>query len=276
LKIGVVCKPGSPEALDLASRVIKYVESKGIDAYLESKLGENLRWDKLFELGKDRVDYIIVIGGDGTVLRTLHLLGDNVIPIITIRYGKRGFLCDVAPFEYKPVIDRLLEGRYRLVEYMRLSGEVKGRCRLNYILNDYVITTAGAARAKVARIHVMKNNEPVYYLVGDGVIVSPPLGSTAYNLAAGGPVIDPEMHAIIVTPLAPITFCSRTVVLPPNTSVRVVVSKDSTHLVLIGDGAFTVELDKGDEVIIRRAPTNAVFARFFMRDFYVKLFERCM
>ena len=200
----------------------------------------------------------------------------RLIPIITIRYGKRGFLCDVAPFEYKPVVDRLLEGRYRLVEYMRLSGEVKGRCRLNYILNDYVITTAGAARAKVARIHVMKNDEPVYYLVGDGVIVSPPLGSTAYNLAAGGPVIDPEMHAIIVTPLAPITFCSRTVVLPPNTSVRVVVSKDSTHLVLIGDGAFTVELDKGDEVIIRRAPTNAVFARFFMRDFYVKLFERCM
>ena len=276
MKIGIVCKPGSPEALDLASRVLKYIESKGVDAYLDSRLSESLRWDKLFELGRDRVDFVVVIGGDGTVLRTLHLLGDNVIPIITIRYGKRGFLCDVAPFEYKSVIDRLLEGRYKLVEYMRLSGEVKGRYKLNYVLNDYVITTAGAARAKVARVHVMKNDEPIYYLVGDGVIVSPPLGSTAYNLAAGGPVVDPEMHAIIVTPLAPITFCSRAVVLPPTTSVRVIVSKDSPQLVLIGDGAFTVELDKGDEVIIRKAPTNAVFARFFVRDFYVRLFERCM
>jgi NAD+ kinase len=275
LRVGIVPKFGSAEALRLAEKILDYSRGKGIDVYLDWRASRLIKWDKTFILGQLDLDFIIVIGGDGTVLNTLHLLGDVTIPIITIRYGKRGFLCDVAPFEYKEVIDRLVREEYRLVDYMMLTGILRGK-KLPYVLNDYVITTGGVMRAKVARVSIFKNNEPIYYLVGDGVIVSPPVGSTAYSLSAGGPVVDPEMHAIIVTPLAPVTLCSRSVVLPPDTQITVRVNPDSPDLILIADGDFIYRISPGEEIKIFRAPKPARFARFYYGEFYVRLFQRCM
>jgi len=274
LRIGVVIKFGSESATILGKEVLEYAESIGISAYLDSSF-KDLEWNKRFTVGEDNVDYIVVIGGDGTVLRTLHRLGDKTIPIVTIRHGKRGFLCDVMPFEYRYALNSLISGRFRIVKYMRLEAEVRGR-KVPYALNDYVITTTGPWRSKVARIIVYRDDEPIYTLVGDGVIVCPPAGSTAYNLAAGGPVVDPTLEVIIVTPLAPITFCSRSVILPPNTTIKVRLLRDSPPLVLIGDGAVTIELSPGDEVLIRKAPVPAYFVRFKIGEYYVKLFERCM
>ncbi len=275
LKLGVVIKTGSSSAIELGREILSYAEELGLHAYLDRDF-EDLEWDRRFTVGRDLVDFIVVIGGDGTVLRTLHRLGDNPIPLVTIRHGKRGFLCDVPPFEYRYALESLIEGRYRLVKYMRLAAEVEGRRKLPYVLNDYVITTSGIWRSKVARVNVLKDDEPIFTLVGDGVIICPPAGSTAYNLAAGGPVLDPEIEAIVITPLAPITFCSRSVVVPPNTHVVVKILGDSPPLVLIADGAFMIGLEPGEEVIVRKAPTPAYFVRFKIGEFYVRLFERCM
>lgn len=274
MRIGIVIKYGSESATILGKEVLEYAESIGIDAYLDSNF-KDLDWSKRFTVGEDEVDYIVVIGGDGTVLRTLHRLGNKTIPIVTIRHGKRGFLCDVMPFEYRYALNSLITGRFRVVKYMRLEAEVHGK-KLPYTLNDYVITTTGPWRSKVARVIVYRDDEPIYTLVGDGVIICPPAGSTAYNLAAGGPVVDPTLEVIIVTPLAPITFCSRSVVLPPNTVIKVRILHDSPPLVLIGDGAVIMELNPGDEVLIRKAPLPAYFVRFKIGEYYVKLFERCM
>ncbi len=275
MKLGVVPKFSSPEALRLAEKLMDYASSKGVDVYLDWRASRLIRWPKTFVLGRDRLDYLVTIGGDGTLLNTLHLLGDAVIPVITIRYGRRGFLCDVAPFEYKVAIDRLLREDFTVIDYMRLVATIKSRI-LPYVLNDYVITTSGELRSKVARIRILKDGEPVYYLVGDGVIVAPPTGSTAYSLAAGGPVVDPTMEAIIVTPLAPITFCSRSVVVSPNSVITVEVTQESPDLILIGDGNFTIKVQSGEKVEIRKAPKPARIVRFFQGEFYARLFQRCM
>ncbi len=275
LRIGVVPKFSSPEALALAKKILEYADSKGAEVYLDKRARKVIEWGRIFSVGTDKVDAIIVVGGDGTVLNTLHLLGEDTTPIATIRYGRRGFLCDVPPFEYGTLIDRLLEGNYRVSRYMRLQA-IYEDLKIPYALNEFAIVTSGEARAKVARVSVKRDGDELFYLVGDGVIIAPPVGSTAYSLAAGGPVVDPEMETIIVTPLNPITFCSRPVVLPPSSQVVVSIVKDSPNMLLIADGAFTVKLKPRDTITVRKAPTPAYFIRLYMGDYYVRLFERCM
>ncbi len=275
MRVGVVPKFNSPQAIELTKRILDYGELSGLKMYVDRRAARMIDWDRKFTLGKDDMDLIVAVGGDGTVLSTLHLLGDKAIPIATIRYGRRGFLCDVAPFEYTDMIDRIVTGRYKIVKYMRLKATWRGTT-LPYALNEYAIVTSSEARTKVSRIHVWKDSEEIYYLVGDGVIIAPPIGSTAYSLAAGGPVVEPTMRAIIVTPLAPITFCCRPVVLPPTSTVRIVASRDSPSLEVISDGNYSVTIRPGEEITITEAPTPALFARFYMGDYYVRLFERCM
>lgn len=277
MKLGIVPKLNSPEALQLAKLVLKSAESKGLTAFLDARAKDLLSWDKLFHLGKDSVDMVIVIGGDGTVLNTLHLLKDSEVPVATIRYGRRGFLCDVPPYEYSEMISRIASGNYKLVEYMRLRGEVKGVGTTPPALNELAIVSSGSGRAKVIRLYVHKDDEEVYRrLVGDGVIVATPIGSTAYSLAAGGPVVDPSMRALIVTPLASITLCTRPVILPPNSEIRVTVAKDSPEALLIVDGTFSMTLKPKDSITIREYHKPAKFARFYVGDYYVRIFERCL
>ncbi len=268
-------KFNSPQAIELSKRILEYGELNGLSMYIDRRGSKLVEWGKYFTLGKDDLDMIIVVGGDGTVLNTLHLLGDKAIPVATIRYGRRGFLCDVAPFEYTDMIDRIVNGRYRIVKYMRLKAVWRGTT-LPYALNEYAVVTSGSARTKVARVHVWRDSDEIYYIVGDGVIVAPPIGSTAYSLAAGGPVVEPTMKAIIITPLAPITFCCRPVVLPPECRVRVVVSRDSPPLEVISDGNYSITASPSEEIVISEAPTPALFARFYVGDYYARLFERCM
>ncbi len=274
VRLGIVPKLSSQEAVELALKIIKYAESLGVKTFLDERIKRRGGWPT-FSLGRENVDVVIVVGGDGTVLSTLHALKDSDTPIATIRYGKRGFLCDVPPFEYKAVIDRLLEGNYVLHRYMRLSALLEDK-ELPPALNDYAVVTNGPSRSKVGRLQVSRDEEIVFSVVGDGLIIAPPIGSTAYALAAGGPVVDPLMEAIILAPLAPATLCSRPVVLPPSSRVRVTVRSDSPPLELIVDGQVTVRLRPGDEVLVRKADKPAKFLRFFTGDHYVKLFSRCM
>jgi NAD+ kinase len=277
VRLGIVPKLNSPEALQLAKLVLKNAESKGLTPFLDSRAKDLITWDKFFHLGKDSVDMIVVIGGDGTVLNTLHLLKDADVPVATIRYGRRGFLCDVPPYEYSEMISRIASGDYKLVEYMRLRGEVRGMEVTPPALNEIAVVSSGSGRAKVIRLYVHKDGDEVYRrLVGDGVIVATPVGSTAYSLAAGGPVVDPFMRALIVTPLASITLCTRPVVLPPDSEIRVTVAKDSPEALLIVDGSYSLALKPKDSVIIREYHKPAKFARFYLGDYYVKIFERCL
>lgn len=279
--LGIVPKLNSPEALSLAIRVAEYAEQHGLRAYLDSRARGLVGWPRYFNLGVDGVDVIAVVGGDGTVLRTFHLLRESDTPVLTIRYGKRGFLADVPPYDFALAIDRLLSGRYSLHEYMRLSVRVGDAGGLPYALNDAVVTTSSESRGKVCRLRVMKYSqgsvpERMLSIVGDGVIVSTPVGSTAYNLAAGGPIVDPLMRAMVVTPLAPISLCSRPVVLPEDVVIAIEVGKDSHPVELYVDGVLFFRLEPGSSVTVTKAPKPARVIRFFAEDYYSRVFERCL
>lgn len=278
--LGVVPKLSSAEALALALRVAQYAEQRGLRVFVDSRARGLVEWHSYFTPGVDRVDAIAVIGGDGTVLSTLHMLRDSDVPVLTIRHGRRGFLADVPPHDFALAIDRLLSGSYSLHEYMRLAVEAPG-LSLPYALNEVLVTTASRFRGKVCRLRVLRYQregapERVLSIVGDGVIVSTPVGSTAYSLAAGGPILDPLMEALVVTPLAPISLCSRPVVLPGDARVVVEVSRDSVPAELYVDGVLFSELVPGSSIAVTRAPRPARVIRFFMEDYYSRVFERCL
>jgi NAD+ kinase len=276
----VVPKLGSRDALALTVKILEYAESRGLRAYLDSRALNYVEWHPVFNLGRDRVDVAIVVGGDGTILRTLHLLGDMDTPVITIRHGKRGFLADVPPYDYAIAIDRLIEGRYVVHEYMRLETKCRGVESIPYALNEVAVVTSSRARGKVCRLRVMRYQEGrvegVFSVVGDGVIVATPVGSAAYSLAAGGPVVDPLMRVMLVTPLAPISLCSRPVVLPESSTVLVEISGDSHEVELYVDGVMVALREPGDSVEVLKAPKPARIIRFFYEDFFSKVFERCL
>jgi len=261
-------------------KILEYVEGKGLKAYLDSRAFEYIKWYPLFNLSTDPVDVVVVVGGDGTILRTLHLLGDRDTPLVTIRYGKRGFLADVPPYDYAIALDRLVEGRYVVHEYMRLETRCKGVEGVPYALNEVAVVTSSKARGKVCRLRVMRyqggHMEGVLSVVGDGVIVATPVGSAAYSLAAGGPLVDPLMRAILVTPLAPISLCSRPVVLPETSTVIVEVSGDSHEVELYVDGVMLALRKPGDSVEVIRAPKPARVIRFFLEDYFSRVLERCL
>ncbi|MEM1623732.1 MAG: NAD(+)/NADH kinase [Sulfolobales archaeon] len=259
----------------------EYAEHKGLKVYMDSRTRGLIDWLRYFSLGVDEVDVIAVVGGDGTILRTMHLLGDLEIPILTIRHGKRGFLADVPPHDFALAIDRLLSGVYSLHEYMRLAVQTERVDNIPYALNDAVVTTSSDSRGKVCRLRVMKYSqggvpERVLTVVGDGVITSTPVGSTAYSLAAGGPIVDPLMRAIVITPLAPISLCSRPVVLPDHVKVSVEVEGDSHPVELFVDGVLISRLEPGDTILVSKAPKPAKVIRFFTEDYFSKVFERCL
>ncbi|MEM2007086.1 MAG: NAD(+)/NADH kinase [Sulfolobales archaeon] len=248
---------------------------------MDSRTKGLIDWLRYFSLGVDKVDVVAVVGGDGTILRTMHLLRDLEVPILTIRHGKRGFLADVPPHDFTLAIDRLLSGVYSMHQYMRLAVQTEGVGNIPYILNDAVVTTSSDSRGKVCRLRVMKHShgslpERVLTVVGDGVITSTPIGSTAYSLAAGGPIVDPLMEAIVVTPLAPISLCSRPVVLPDYVKVTVEVGGDSHPVELYLDGVLFLRLKPGSSVTISKAPKPARVIRFFAEDYFSKVFERCL
>jgi len=276
LKVGVVAKLGDAKALSLTKDVVNYGTSLGIEMFIDERLSSIINWHNTFVVGRDYLDYLIIIGGDGTLLNTLHMLGDKLLPLITIRAGKKGFLYDVPPEECRNVLNRLLRGDYRVKEYMRLEALIDNN-KLPYALNEYVITTSGLFRSKVADFKVFKAlsgcSELILNISSDGLIIASPIGSTAYNLSVGGPIVDPDLEAIIITPLASLTLIARPLILPPNIEVHIEVAQGSSDADIIADGRYVARLPGGGMVKIRRAPQRVKFIRFF-EDTYAKLLQR--
>ncbi len=271
--IGVVVKKGSERGYAIARELLLYgVEELGLDMVVDEEVAESISWSSTFRVGIDPVDVIVVIGGDGTLFRTLHRLGEMSVPIMTVRMGRRGFLLDVPPFEARDRLRDLVEGRYTVVEYMRLRASIKGRdTPLPLALNDVVIQSWGPSKTKVVRIVVYTDDDILYAVDGDGVIVSTPLGSSAYALAAGGPLVDAELDSLVVVPLAPLQFNAKPVVLSPSRVVRVRIAMGSGPAACVVDGQSIELLKPGDIVEIRRAEKPAKIIRFTRVNTYARL-----
>lgn len=215
-----------------------------------------------------RADLLVVFGGDGTILRAARLAATRGVPILGVNMGGFGFLAEVSTTGFAAALPALLAGRYHLDERMMLQADVERHDAPQSLLalNDIVVTKRGIARVLWLRVSV--NGEHLASYPADGVIVATPTGSTAYSLSAGGPILDPRVQALVITPICPHTFNSRAVVVAGDDEVAVEVTSPDPEATLTVDGRVGVTLTAVRRVSVRRAVQRTRFIRLGDSTFY--------
>lgn len=262
--VGVVVKPNHKEAWQTACELSAWLEKRGIDLigkpYEETeKYGSAGCGVATVEIGKfqSQSDLIVVLGGDGTMISTARLVGNREVLVLGINYGSLGYLTEFRIEEMFDALDAILEGNYETDRRMMLEVELVRDGKIietGRVLNDVVINKAALAR--IIEIEVALNDLYVNSFRADGLIVSTPTGSTAYNLSAGGPIVYPSMNAVVITPICPFTLTNRPIVVPDTAKINLQLKNENEGVVLTLDGQIGHQMKKGDTVSISKSPTN--------------------
>ena len=224
------------------------------------------------ELDHIEADVVIVLGGDGTLLSVARRLGAVAVPMMGVNFGRLGFLAGFRPEEFLENLDSLLNGELRIARRMMLQASVvpadtdcapldqsavaTKRRFVATALNDAVITAGQPFH--MIELQISADTETAIRYFGDGAIVSTPSGSTAYNVSAGGPIINPDVEALCITPICPHGLSFRPVVVGANATVLMVATKVNKGTTLFCDGQESTHLEPGDRVIIRRSHRDAL------------------
>jgi NAD+ kinase len=226
----------------------------------------------------EKWDIAFSLGGDGTVLYAARSMAPLGTPIFPLNLGTLGFIAGVEKDQWKEVFDHWLRGGVQVSRRCMLEISVERRGSLqarSIFLNDAVISASGIA--KLIRLQVQTETSPgqyteLGYYRSDGLIIATPTGSTAYSMAAGGPILDPEMEALIINPICPFTLSNRAVVLPSAQAVRITVAEEQRSGVLLTvDGQITETLEPGDRLVISQSPCRAELISSGRHTYYTAL-----
>jgi NAD+ kinase len=218
---------------------------------------------------------VITLGGDGTIVRTARTTAGCALPILGVNLGRLGFLAEVQPADLSAKLVSLMDGQYWLEQRMMLHAELEREERVIHsfdAVNDVVVSRGCMAR--VVRVDTYVDGQHLTQYVADGVIVATPTGSTAYSLAAGGPILDPRLCDLLLVPIAPHVTLATAVVLPAAASVRLELSAEYEASCTV-DGQVDVSLQDGDAVTVSASRHVCQFVRLSKRDeFYRTLLEK--
>jgi NAD+ kinase len=217
-----------------------------------------------------RIDVLLTLGGDGTMLRGARLVGARQIPILGVNLGRLGFLTACAGEDLDRALTMLAANDYIVEPRMALEARTNRESETKWrALNDVVLHKSG--RARVISIRASVNGELIGAFAADGIIVSTPTGSTAYSLSAGGPVVVPTVDSIIITPISPHTLAVRPVVLPPTAEVTLQTDDSPDELLVTVDGQVGTTFAPGDTLTVRRADRPVLVVRFRDGSFFARM-----
>lgn len=268
---GITARLDREDALKLALEISSRLESAGFSIFFEQGLAELIgRNDRALPLEKMSADLIVVIGGDGTILRTCMRIPKPETPILAIGLGTRAFLTEISHREALEAIELYLRGSYRIETYSKVASFIGGY-RLPDALNEVFITTRHLS--KILHAKIWKDDIGVVECWADGIIVASQVGSTAYSFSSGGPILDPGLDALILTPVCPANLI-RPMVFPPDSQIIIEVLKPKKPVVII-DGDYQREVGDENKITVRVSEHKANFIRF-KYDFYRRLRERLL
>jgi NAD+ kinase len=273
-RLGVVGYPRYPTLAEVLDQVSSFAAAAGVELFLEPELvavaGSG---EPLDAAGIPSLDYLLTLGGDGTLLRGARMVAPYGIPVLGVNLGRLGFLTSIGPEALDEGLAALLAGKTELDERMVLLVEAvaaDGRRHGEYFaVNDVVLHRGGVARMIRMRVHA--HGEEVGTYSSDGIILATPTGSTAYSLSAGGPIVPPALDCIIATPICPHTLAVRPLVLSPTETVTVEVLSPTEELILTIDGQEAAGLMPGDRLVVQRAPTVLRLVRMPGHTFFSTL-----
>lgn len=223
-------------------------------------------------------DCILVLGGDGTLLRAARSLLDKDVPLLGINLGTLGYLAEVEIAAIEEALDKLLADRFTREERMMLEGQVQrqGVTEGSHALNDIVISRCGSLQVLTFQIYV--NGQFLNSYSADGMIVATPTGSTGYNMSAGGPIVEPGARLLLLTPICPHTLNTRSIVLAPDDEIRIEIpaGKDGQRQTVEAsyDGSHKVRLQTGDSIAIRRADKTTGILKLNTESFLAVLHKK--
>jgi NAD+ kinase len=283
-KVGIVAKAHLRAAILNLEEIAAWLKSRGIEPIFETATAALLASGTLPVRSLDRpalareVDMVVVLGGDGTLLSMANCIGvaGSAIPILGVNFGSLGFLTEVTLPELYPSLEAALAGTARIEERMMLRGSTlrSGKVFADHVaLNDVVVTKG--ARSRMIDLSVWVGDEFVTRVKADGLIVATPTGSTAYNLSAGGPIVQPTLDALLLTPIAPHTLTHRPIVIPAASPVRVQPHLEERAEVFVTfDGQEGFQVQAGDEIRVRRADRPMRLIRPTTRSYFEVLREK--
>jgi NAD+ kinase len=268
-RLGVVGNRRYEDLPEILRRIARRAPALGLTVAFERGLAEVAGEGELIEDGS-AIDALLTLGGDGTMLRGARMLGGREVPILGVNLGRLGFLTSCGLDELDVALERFARGDYLAEIRMQLEAHaqtIRGEERRSWLaLNDVVLHKGGFAR--VVQLRVLVDGEDVGVYAADGVIISTPTGSTAYNLSAGGPVVLPTQHVIITTPISPHTLAIRPLVVPAESEVVVRAEDGPEELLVTIDGQVGTMFAPGDSLVVRRAAASVVLVRFSETTFF--------
>jgi NAD+ kinase len=247
--VGLVAKYQEPKAAQMVRWLIPWLKKRGKKVCVENGLARTGAQSCSKKQMAAKADLIIALGGDGTLLNIAPLVERPEVPILGVNLGGLGFITEVAVDELESVLAKTLEGNYEVEKRMTLEIRVigkKARPHKFRVLNDAVITKG--ARSRIIDLETYVGDDYLCTYRADGLIISTPTGSTAYSLAAAGPILEPTLGAILLSPICPHTLTNRPIVVPSNATIRVTLRSFGDTVILIPDGQQGVRLNNGDQV----------------------------
>jgi NAD+ kinase len=232
-------------------------------------LGNGLDFDAL------RADLVIVLGGDGAILRACRQMGANQLPILGVNLGRLGFLADVSPAEFRDHFATIRNRQYHVVPHLMfecLLTRSDGAAQSYLGLNEVVVSSGAALR--MIDVHLAINGEPATTYSGDGLIVSTPVGSTAHSLSSGGPILRQDLAAFVITPICPHTLTNRPLVDSSECNFTLTVPEAPEGTMLVIDGQIKLPLAATDRIDIRKAPVKFQTAKLPGSSYYATLHRK--
>lgn len=272
--VGLVVRPQAPAAERRAQEIARWLKRRGIVVLTTGhwrRPPEGIEAIERAELMR-RADLVVVLGGDGSLLGVARLSGPRTVPVLGMHHGDFGFLTEADTGSPNALLEKLLAGDYHLTRRTMLAAVVRRSRKVvarAQALNDAVVHQGRVSR--MLSLDVDVNGEFLATYKGDGIVVATPTGSTAYSLSAGGPVVVPEMSAMLLTPISPHTLSVRPMVLPDTSRIRIRVAPSCGDSVLTLDGQEWFELRGHDEIEVTKSRNRAAIVKVEEQGFFQTL-----
>lgn len=268
--IGILTKPQFPELETVLKQLVRWLQSQNKTIVLGSSAAALLHEDNSHgDLAlASQSELVIVLGGDGTMLSAARLVETRCTPILGVNMGGLGFLTEVTVENLYDSLEKVFTQQFFLDNRLRLQARIShhdSREEQGTALNDIVISKGTIGR--MIKTHIQVDKQFVTLLRGDGVIVSSPTGSTAYSMSSGGPILDPSLQALLLTPISPHTLTHRPLLVPNDVSLEIALT-NGIEVRAIFDGQIGFVMNQGDSILISASPHRTRLIRFPDRTYY--------
>jgi NAD+ kinase len=282
-RIGIIAKKNKPEAVAIAKDLVEWLRPKKIEVYIEEEIEKLLipNFSEAFWKSIKRediptdIEMIFVLGGDGTLLSVARQVWNKNIPILGVNLGGLGFLTEITLDELYPILERVIRDEFEIDEREVLEvGVIRGGKRIAefVVLNDAVVNKGALAR--IIDLETTINGEYLSTFRSDGLIISTPTGSTAYNLSAGGPIVYPTLHTIVITPICPHTLTIRPIIIPDDVKIRTLLKSRDEEVTLTLDGQQGFGLEFEDVIEVEKAQGHILLIKSPYRRYFELLREK--